>query len=73
MQAVHEPTPPKKPAESAALTGHTAAAHAVPVAFFGSHRVFLGAPPTGTRPSTPVIKVCLQDQLYVAGVLPGMC
>ena len=46
-QAVHDPTPPKKPTESAALTGHAAAAHAAPVAFYGSHRVFLGAPPAG--------------------------
>ncbi len=49
MQAVHEPTPPKKPAESAALTGHAAAAHTAPLAFYGSHRVFLGAPPTGAE------------------------
>ncbi|CAL5227927.1 g10974 [Coccomyxa viridis] len=52
-EAVHEPTPPKKPAESAALTGHAAAAHAAPVAFYGSHRVFLGAAPTGAVSAEP--------------------
>lgn len=50
MQAEREATPPKQPTESAALTGHAAAAHAAPVAFYGSHRVFLGAPPTGAAP-----------------------
>jgi hypothetical protein len=52
-QAELEPTPPKKPAESAALTGHAAAAHGASFTFYGSHRVFLGPPPTGSELLTP--------------------
>jgi hypothetical protein len=53
LQAELEPTPPKKPAESAALNGHAAAAHCASVTFYGSHRVFLGPPPSGDGLSTP--------------------
>ncbi len=37
-----ESTPTKRPSETAALVSAAAAAHAAPVTFFGSHRVFLG-------------------------------
>ena len=57
MQAEKEGTPPKQPAGSAALTGHAAAAHAAPVAFYGSHRVFLGAAPAGDGcPTEPLLE-----------------
>lgn len=52
-QAELEPTPPKKPAGSAALTGHAAAAHGASVTFYGSHRVFLGPSATGGELLTP--------------------
>ena len=55
MQSENEDTPPKQPAGSAALTGHAAAAHAAPVAFYGSHRVFLGAAPAGDECTTEAL------------------
>ncbi|CAL8467255.1 g6791 [Coccomyxa elongata] len=38
-------TPTKRPSETAALVGAAAAAHAAPVTFYGSHRVFLAPRP----------------------------
>ena len=37
-----ESTPTKRPSEATALVSAAAAAHAAPVTFYGSHRVFLG-------------------------------
>lgn len=43
-----ETTPAKQPSAQAALASQGAAAHAAPVAFYGSHRVFMAPRPVAT-------------------------
>ena len=47
-EAEEETTPAKQPSVQAALASQAAAAHAAPVAFYGSHRVFM-APRTSAK------------------------
>jgi hypothetical protein len=49
-----ESTPTKRPSEAAALVSAAAAAHAAPVTFYGSHRVFLGPRIAGGTFSPPL-------------------